>query len=153
MDEILHELIWRIAHYYNLQGFIPGGAGFLPLTVWLPDFPWSWKMVERQKWMELRYSIYQPAVRNYEWFVPAILQRSEVKLEPSRFVTPWKINMLNPKDTLIEKENHLNHPPPMTLGFQKCWFSGVYHTCNFSNPLAVDCRMKKSQSWSGQWGS
>ena len=36
MKEILHELIWRIAHY--LQGFIPGGAGFLPSTVWLPDF-------------------------------------------------------------------------------------------------------------------
>jgi len=32
MEKILHQLIWEISHY--LQGlFIPGGAGFLPSTV------------------------------------------------------------------------------------------------------------------------
>ena len=31
MEEILHQLIWRIYQY--LQGFISGGAEFLPLYV------------------------------------------------------------------------------------------------------------------------
>ena len=31
MEEILHQLIWRISHYRVL--YIPGGAGFLPSTV------------------------------------------------------------------------------------------------------------------------
>jgi len=32
MEEILHQLIWKLSHY--LHGFIhPGGAGFLPSTV------------------------------------------------------------------------------------------------------------------------
>ena len=42
MEKILHQLIWEISHY--LQGlFIPGGAGFLPSTVFFHrgDFFWS----------------------------------------------------------------------------------------------------------------
>ena len=33
MDKILHQLIGRLSHY--VQGFIPGGAGFRPSTVWM----------------------------------------------------------------------------------------------------------------------
>ena len=104
-------------------------------------------MVERQKWMELRYSIYQPAVRNYEWFVPPILQRSEVKMEPIPFCYTLENQQVEPKRHPNWKGKSFEPSTSMTLGFQKCWFSGVYHTCNFSNPLAVDCRMKQSQSW------
>ena len=32
MEELLHQLIWQISHYYKLL-YIPGGAGFRPSTV------------------------------------------------------------------------------------------------------------------------
>ena len=34
MEEILHQLIGSLSHFYRVL-YIPGGAGFLPSTVWV----------------------------------------------------------------------------------------------------------------------
>ena len=59
------------------------------------------------------------ALANQE--VPKIGDPSRQKLQDDKMITPYTLNnsRLKPKNHLIDKEHHLNHPPPF-VGLTSC---------------------------------